>query len=718
MHRRLSSIFVLLLAVLLISACGAPHVCAKDRTWEGDLKGVPGEMGHGCYTHVSGSVRVLGLEYQDHVDSLETIRVIEGSLIVEANPWLLSLDGLAAIERVGGQVRIADNGQRLEPLPGLGLRALREVGGDLTVSQPDIDLQDLGSLREVGGTVRLDQVASLEGLGQVRTPTLEIQGLARDTDLRHAAGVHGLSTLVLLDNSVLRSLDGLQVPEAMDSVRIENNARLEDVSALLPLREVSGDVLIARNASLHQVEGLSNLRSTGSLSVRGLRSMRDLQGLRSLEQVDTHVQLASLDGLRDLSGLESLRTVGTALYIGDNPDLQQISNLHALEYVGDELTIMGNPALEVVSLPGPVQTEPTADLGFIELPALTQLELELDGPIAELRIRQTGLTHLDQIDGVTEIARDLSISRNLELVEISGFQDLHAAGGLTLQYLPVMAELSLADLREVGTLVVDDHPFLRSLDLPALQSVRQGRITRTGLQALTLPALTQVGPRTLEISDSLELTDLQLPAAQQLEGSLRLESLGLRDLRGLSGLREVGSLALVDLPELRTLDGLAGLQRASQGVTLTGLARVPHVDALAGAHISGTLVVRDLPLLPGLPELDTTALTDGLVLSDLDSLVDLQGLERLSSIGRALQLQDLPRITSLRGLGGVRSTVSTLMIERNDALVDLSDLHRLGGVDQSLRILHNPSLPQSEIDALLEHLDHSDASRTILGNGP
>jgi hypothetical protein len=157
----------------------------------------------------------------------------------------------------------------------------------------------------------------------------------------------------------------------------------------------------------------------------------------------------------------------------------------------------------------------------------------------------------------------------------------------------------------------------------------------------------------------------------------------VEDLAGLYALREVvGSLNMEQCFGLSSLHGLERVERVGS----MGIGMVPMLEEL-----------RPLASLRGAIERD-------LVLSYMDSLVSLHGLDGVESVGATLVLRVLAKLETLDGLGGLRS-VGELVIWDNASLRSLAGLSALETVDGTLEIKRNPMLPQSEIDAFMARVE-------------
>ncbi|HOW25607.1 MAG TPA: T9SS type A sorting domain-containing protein [Bacteroidales bacterium] len=101
------------------------------------------------------------------------------------------------------------------------------------------------------------------------------------------------------------------------------------------------------------------------------------------------------------------------------------------------------------------------------------------------------------------------------------------------------------------------------------------------------------------------------------------------------------------------------------------------------------------------------------------SLIDLSGLENVTSIGGTVQIDGNSSLTSLSGLNNVTSINGDLNIRSNGALRSLSGLDNItaGSVD-NLNIWDNDSLSNCEVQSICDYLANPNGNISIVGNAP
>jgi hypothetical protein len=105
----------------------------------------------GC-THVLGTLRV-GDTLLTHLDGLNSIDTVDEMLIVFRNTDLTDTGGLSRVRAVGDTVSIRFN----STLPSIGLKSLTEAGGlDIEYNDVLTSLDDLAALRVIEGDLTIN----------------------------------------------------------------------------------------------------------------------------------------------------------------------------------------------------------------------------------------------------------------------------------------------------------------------------------------------------------------------------------------------------------------------------------------------------------------------------------------------------------------------------------------------------------------------------------
>lgn len=247
-----------------------------------------------------------GLTYVGLFD--ESIELQGGELSITGNPQLATLDGLDALERVEGFLRIRDNA---------GLVELEEFDA-LRLVEWSIEIADNPSLEAVRG------FASYEGAERPRDEWggggLWVHDNPRlvEVALPRPIAVKGLN---LAANAVLASVD-VRVDTVVDYY-VTDNPTLTRLPQLFALGAFV--VVIANNDSLESLAALSRVEGIGYLELRENDALVELRGLERVATLDELIiddnpalqSLAAIDSTRD----GALATIYEELAIRDNVSL-------------------------------------------------------------------------------------------------------------------------------------------------------------------------------------------------------------------------------------------------------------------------------------------------------------------------------------------------------------------------------------------------------------
>jgi hypothetical protein len=273
-----------------------------------------------------------------------------GSLLVQNNASLVSLQGLNGLTSIGGGLTVWMNDALVDLS---GLDSLSSIGKSLGIHQnlALVNLKGLGNLQSVGGGVEINHNAGLQsllGLDNLKAidyQELYIYNCPSLTDISSLKNLKAIFDLYLSANHSLPSLAGLDSISYLGYLRIELHHSLQNLDGLANLDSVEYNVQIYYNSSLTNINGLSKLRHIGGDFIFvGASSLTSLNGLENLRAVGGGMELLILDQISDLSGLDNLETIGEKLYIQYNMNLSSLTGLEKLHSV-PFLRIANNEAL-------------------------------------------------------------------------------------------------------------------------------------------------------------------------------------------------------------------------------------------------------------------------------------------------------------------------------------------------------------------------------------
>jgi len=256
-----------------------------------------------------------------------------------------------------------------------------------------------------------DPITNLNSLTAITSVGRYVQ-LRDTTVLTDTSGLGNLSTigryLLIRDNTALTSLSGFSSLTTLGNstasyLQLRNNDSLTDISSLLGLSVVAGNLNIRDNNVLTNIDGLAGITSVGSyLRIQNNTNLADIDGLSSLASVGSYVLIRNNDMLTTLNGLTTLSTIGSYLQVRDNNILANISALGGISNIPGYLQIRNNDMLTT--------------LGGLE--AITTLG-------SYLQIRDNNiLANVDALAGITTVPGYLMIRNNDTLPDLDGLAQL------------------------------------------------------------------------------------------------------------------------------------------------------------------------------------------------------------------------------------------------------------------------------------------------------
>lgn len=491
------------------------------------------------------------------------------------------------------------------------------------------------------------------------------------------------------------SLAHLDLPclcRVTDSIFVQDNRELVDLTGLSSLTSIGGGLVVERNPSLESLAGipveitLGATRHGESIAVVDNDGLVDLAGLpHANTALPGSIAIVNNERLASVAGLPPALAAVRGFRIVGNPQLVDLVDLpQGITSIGGSLTISANAALRDLS----------------GLPAALE---RVDGTLAVSA--NEGLQRLTGVPaGLRSIGGDLEIGANPALLDLSGLPHALSVGGM----------LQIRD---------DD----RLLDLSGLPSdLRLGVEAWTGdslvvrrndalLDLSGLPAGLTTIPGDVVIEDNASLQHLGglFEHVDTIAGGLTIvKNHALVDLDGLPegldlGVDPIGSsLVLADNDGLERLSGFPASLTALPGSL--GIARNRGLRDLTGLsplrHIAGDLVL-GRPDVYGVGDPCDWELNPG----GNAGMLSLAGLDELVTVGGSLAIVCNPALQALDAFAALRSVGGDLLLVHNSALADITGL---GGASGSLtaiggvyQVLCSPLLDPDAALGVLDQLE-------------
>ncbi|HEU4732474.1 MAG TPA: hypothetical protein VFT22_31480, partial [Kofleriaceae bacterium] len=402
-------------------------------------------------------------------------------------------------------------------------------------------------------------------------------------------------------------------------------------------------------------------------------------------------------------------------------------SMAVLEHLGGDLLIDG-PGAAAGQLDAPLLTEVGGSLRFgaalqaeVSLPAVRKVDGDIE------TIRDSGVTRIE-LPGLTQLAGALRIAGSA-LTQLSIPSEHTIGGNLFIDSAVALTDLELGTTRVGGEMSVAKAPKLVRLSMPHLASVHGDdrfppaiQLTELGVQELEFPALQQTDGFSLERSDGVTAVRLpSLTAARILrfEFNPALESVSAPEITSVEDLLVenldakigAGTVHSLDFGKLTTvtdaleirgarLSDLSGF-RNLESVLLLRLVNVDLLPDFRGLASIRQVSSLQLALLPALISLDglepLTALPIALDLDGNDALISIAALRHVTRIG-ALDLEGNHALADL-ALPSATEITGDLTIDDMAALQDLTGLAAVRSVTGELMFLGDPGLSEDEIAA-------------------
>ncbi|RKH49036.1 DUF7151 family protein [Corallococcus llansteffanensis] len=324
------------------------HVCEAARIHDGDFV-------------VASAVDLIALEGVDRLRGdlrieaptlaeafLPTLAIIDGSLVVQGNSSLKRL-ALTSLRFVGGNVELRDNAQLEDLVLGDESQRLLRVVGSLTVEEN----AKLSSLEGLAAVVPTDSITLRSNNAMVApgllahvvtlTGSLTLQDNLRLNRIPfiNLSQVHG--DMRFLNNSGLLAPSGLEQLVSVDgTLELRNNAQLETLAPLERLASLGALELIG-NTRLPDTSGLLSLTRAGRIHIQGNAALVSVGDMPVLDSVDEEFSVKYNASLQRVHGMPLLRTAGGVAVVV-NGALTSLNGFARLPQLGT-LEVLGNPKL-------------------------------------------------------------------------------------------------------------------------------------------------------------------------------------------------------------------------------------------------------------------------------------------------------------------------------------------------------------------------------------
>ncbi len=220
------------------------------------------------------------------------------------------------------------------------------------------------------------------------------------------------------------------------SIELDSNTN-NDLTLLLSLNSIGGNLTIINCYALPHIDGLSNITFVGGVLVFvNSDALTSIDELSNLSSVGGSIVIENNDALTSINGLSNLSSVGGSIAIGINNALTSIDGLNNLSSVGGDIIIGSNYAL--VNVDGLSNITTVGEhLSISNNHALTNIDglsniASLNGDLQI--VDNDALTNIDGLSNLGSVEFELLIRENDALTNLCGITDLITNNGLLGNY--------------------------------------------------------------------------------------------------------------------------------------------------------------------------------------------------------------------------------------------------------------------------------------------
>ena len=500
---------------------------------------------------------------------------------------------------------------------------------------------------------------------------------------------------------------------------IIQGGNISNLNGLSVLTAIGGNLSFYNNHNLLSLQGLDNILTVGYLSILKCDSLTNLDGLDNLNTINGELRIDHNQNIADLSGLNNLNTI-QALQIIGNPMLTSISLLENITSAEGDILIASNPNLE--NLQGLNNITHCNVLLLGSNHSLTNLSgLNSLITVSENLVigNNDSLENLSGLENLTFIGNELRVVSNLKINSLTGLENVGSINGdISIQYNPLLTECeiqSICNYLSNPTGSVNIYNNGESCNNPSIIA------SNCGFSIDCLP----FGNYYFTSQNEIDEFQVNYPDCNELEGDAIISGLDITDLSGLNIITHIGGdFKVVENSNLSSFTGLENLTTVGKSLeigywgaygNLKGNPSLINLDGLNGLNSVGEnlhIIDNDSLLdLNGLMGLNSIA--GGLAFVSNEILPNLNGLNNLVNLGNSLEMLANPSLLDINGLeslsiiGGELNLGGSWFLDGNHQLSTLSGLSNVTSIAGNIYISHNISLSMCAIKSICDSIENS-----------
>ncbi|MFK8005992.1 MAG: T9SS type A sorting domain-containing protein [Saprospiraceae bacterium] len=473
-----------------------------------------------------------------------------------------------------------------------------------------------------------------------------------------------------------------------------DSSEVEALTGLDNLISVGSDMSITDNSDLVFLNGLEGLISiSGSFAIEKNPRLSSLNGLNNLQNVGatfyigtTGTMIAGFEQFHDLTGLDGLTRVGE-FYLSGMGNLTGLSGFENLDTIDTKFEIFNNNNLE--TLEGlewmthiPSEFRITGNHNLQSFKGLENLEI-IEGDF--LFAGNDSLDDVTAMSNLHTIEGSMTLISLLTLSSLEGFSNLVNVEKIELQF--VSALTSLSGLENINTtnlieLVLFENPMLAFCNQPNIcDFILNGGNATLINNAFGCNDIMLIAEICNPSGSTCSFGNVALTNQDEVDNFPSLypnctEVLGNFTIEG----------EISNLDSLEQLTSVLGALRVSDCDSLMSLNGLHNINSVGSLWISGHLNLKNLN---GLESLDEIA--DGILIGGNDSLITLNGIGTIINIG-TLTIDTNPNLEDISSLSSLASIDGNLEVRSCHSLITLLGLQNITSVSSSIFIDDNAIL--------------------------
>lgn len=666
-------------------------------------------------TDLPGSLQIGPAEEEDPILSLTGLAklgTIGGTLEINQNRWLKSLQGLDSLQGVGADLRIYSMDSLENLLP---LKSLKLIEGQLYIRDNPV-------------------LTSLDGLDQFDADKLDALFIWYNEQLSfcsNPAVCAYLSTgksAVLSENapgcsSLNEVRPGCGVSCSQDFFEFYSQDEIDAFPANNPgCQNIAGYVFIS-GSDITNLDSLRQIKSIGQdITIFSNPVLNDISGLMNLTSVGSYVDISFNPSLTTLDGLSGLRSIGGYLGIYSNNILDNIDALYQVDHKGiQEFYLQFNPRLQACNVEvvcAFLSDETKSGLAFINdnKPGCNNpSEVKTNCGLANCPEGNLTLGSQAEVDGFRSTYGDCAalpgdlIINGTDIVNLDSLSNLYQIGGQLIIENTGLENLHGLDhilYTTISHLSIRNNPSLAVCDVRAIcdfLSLSGGTFEIIGnAQGCATESEVRYSCSKTCFWDGVSFTSqAQVDSFRRLYGNceviphaVTISGSGINRLDSLFNLKKIGRGLTVLSTSVPDLDGLAGLDSVGGSLDIRSNSQLLNISQLQNIRsIGSTLRIQSnakLTSLAGLGRL--SGVPFNLTVQSNSALASLSGLDSIGYVGNTLLVMNNPQLNSFSGLRSLKTVGLDCRLETNNLVMNFQGLEKLESVGNDLRILNNTGL--------------------------